>query len=1041
MNFLFRIVGFLPYLIVLFLNAFVDLGHKILIQNTIFKTYDGQTQIILTAIVNSLILLPFILMFTPAGFLSDKYPKSRVMKITAAGAVVLTLLITLFYYLGCFWLAFAMTFLLAVQSAIYSPAKFGYIRELVGIDSLAAANGLVQATTMIAILVSTFAFSILFEQRLAEYTQFDQSDILQAIAPIGWVLVGMSVLELFFALRLPKTQPTQEDKHFDWVKYRTAGYLKENLNVVYHHPVIWLSIIGLSIFWAISQVVLASFPAFAKETLGTINTVLIQGMMACAGIGVMIGSITSGRLSRGHIETGLLPIGAFGVAITLMLMPMIDHAGLHALNFLALGFSGGLFVVPLNALIQFHAKEHELGVVLASMNLVQTSTMLFFLFTTIVLAQLGLSAVGLISLLMIVAFGGAVYTLSHLPQSFARLLLGRTIHRQYQLEVLGFHHLPENGGVLMLGNHISFIDWAILQVACPRQIRFVMAKSYYNRWYLRWFLKLFSVIPIAPTASKEALRKVTEQLDQGHVVCLFPEGAISRNGQLGAFKSGFERAVQAAELPIPILPFHLRGLWGSRFSRATDAYRKRRKSSMKREIVVSFGEPLSSSADAAEVKQAVQTLAMQSWRAAAESAPDLITAWRDRPQRMAGQLAIKTAEKSNPLSLTHRQLLFVIRQTAKQFKNLHVDDRVLVIADDTPDLNKLIVQLALWMRGACTVMASVDQVLENYKEIKHLTQFSHVISMLESADERQQQLKQILSDSTTESLPSPQMSPLSTKQKILSYMMHLLPQRLYLAGCASRISSENIAAIFLKKDKQDQLLAVPLTHRNILINIRQLAQVLNTENDDHMLLNHSLNSAFGMTVTFLLPLIEGIPITVQRRADNPLQTARTIARDHITLLCAQAALFEGFTENEKINPLMLESLRLCMSNQAFLDHQHDHNITRLSDQFKLKFNKEVYVGFGLTEASPGISINVADKLDPNDFRVQTGHKPESVGLPLPGTLIRIIPETGEILISGPQLMSGYLGERGSEDDHEENRWFPTGLRGQIDDDGFLYFLT
>ena len=153
MIYLFKFKGFLPYVCMLFLNAFIDLGHKIVIQNTVFKIYDGQQQIILTAIVNALILLPFILLISPAGFCSDKYPKNKVMRISAWVAVILTLCITLFYYLGWFWPAFTMTFMLALQSAFYSPAKYGYIKELVGKDHLASANGVVQASTTIAILV------------------------------------------------------------------------------------------------------------------------------------------------------------------------------------------------------------------------------------------------------------------------------------------------------------------------------------------------------------------------------------------------------------------------------------------------------------------------------------------------------------------------------------------------------------------------------------------------------------------------------------------------------------------------------------------------------------------------------------------------------------------------------------------------------------------------------------------------------------------------------------------------------------------------
>jgi len=272
---LFRITGFLPYVAVAFLNAFVDLGHKIIIQNTLFKTYEGDLQILLTAIVNALILLPFVLLFTPSGFLSDKYPKPRVMRIGAWAAVGLALAITAFYYLGWFWPAFAMTFLLAVQSAFYSPAKYGFIKELVGEKSLAAANGLVQATVTAAVLAGIFFFSVLFEAFLAEETFTTPGEIMALLAPAGWFLVGFSLLELTLAYRLPEKRQRRAAMRFDWQAYHTGHYLMENLSSAYRSRVIWLSILGLAGFWAIAQVMVATFPAFAKETLGATNAVAI----------------------------------------------------------------------------------------------------------------------------------------------------------------------------------------------------------------------------------------------------------------------------------------------------------------------------------------------------------------------------------------------------------------------------------------------------------------------------------------------------------------------------------------------------------------------------------------------------------------------------------------------------------------------------------------------------------------------------------------------------------------------------------------------
>ncbi|MCG8324979.1 MAG: MFS transporter [Thiotrichales bacterium] len=408
---LIKIRGFLPYISIVFFNAFVDLGHKIIVQNTIFKIYDGQQQIVLTAIVNALILIPFILLMSPSGYCSDRFPKNRVMRMTSLAAVILTLCITLFYYLGWFWPAFAMTFLLAVQSAVYSPAKYGYIRELVGDARLARANGLVQATTTVAILAGIFVFSILFEHYLAGHAYQSRAELLQLIAPIGWGLVMFSLLELALAFFLPRPPVRLEERRFGWRQYIACRYLNLNLQAIREQRVILKSIIGLALFWAISQVMLAAFPAYAKETMSVTNTVVIQGMLACAGFGIVIGSVIAGVMSRQRIEVRLVPTGAWGILLCLLLLPLLNQVSALALNFLVWGLMGGLVIIPLNTLIQHHARDGRLGRVISASNLIQNCVMLSFLVMTVVFALLGLQSLWLIRILQGVAFGAALLAL------------------------------------------------------------------------------------------------------------------------------------------------------------------------------------------------------------------------------------------------------------------------------------------------------------------------------------------------------------------------------------------------------------------------------------------------------------------------------------------------------------------------------------------------------------------------------------------------------------------------------------------------------
>ncbi|RZA00044.1 MAG: MFS transporter, partial [Moraxellaceae bacterium] len=672
---LFKIRGFLPYIIVLFVNAFVDLGHKIIIQNTVFKIYDGQTQIILTAIVNALILIPFILLFSPAGFLSDKYPKHKVMRYSAWVALGAVLLITFAYYQGWFWFAFAMTLVLGIQAAIYSPAKYGYIRELVGDQQLAGANGVVQAITIVAMLGGTFVFSALFEIFLTDVLLTDTSTIVSHIASLGWILVGVTLLELFMAYQLPEKRNVDNSKTFAVKKYLKGNYLLHNLKAISSKRAIWLSIIGLSIFWAIAQVVIASFPAFAKEVLNETDTLIIQGILACTGLGIIIGSLIAGKVSKNYIELGLIPIGALGFGLLLGLMPALDTRIGMAINFFALGVLGGIFIIPLNALIQYHANEDELGTVLAGNNWIQNIGMISFLGMTILLAYIGMNSAQLFFLLMLVALGGAIYTVYELPHSLTRIVAGTLISGKYKIDVVGFDHLPKTGGALLLGNHISWIDWAMIQIASPRPVRFVMLRSIYEQWYLKPIFKFFGVIPISSGQSKESLQKINELLKAGEIVCLFPEGAISRTGSLGLFHTGYERVVEGVDGVI--IPFYLHGLWGSRLSRAgSEKLRKNTSRGIRREVIVTFGAALPMNIKADELKQKIFELSFDAWEHQTQSYDSLPLAWIRSAKEHIGAICVTD---TTGVELTHGKVLAAVAGFAHKMRSIDRERNVAIL--------------------------------------------------------------------------------------------------------------------------------------------------------------------------------------------------------------------------------------------------------------------------------------------------------------------------------------------------------------------------
>ena len=1041
MDKLFRLTGFIPFILVIFLNAFVDLGHKILIQNTVFKIYDGQTQIVLTAIVNSLILLPFLLLFSPAGFISDRYRKPRVMQISAAVAVGLTLLITLAYYMGWFWFAFGMTFLLAVQSAFYSPAKYGYIKELTGKEQLASANGVVQAVTIVAILAGIFVFSLFFERGLSGVAYASKAEILQAIAPTGWLLVAFAGIEWYFTLRLPQHADTDADLSFDWRGYRTGRYLKNNLSKIFTHRTIWLSIVGLAVFWGISQVVLAAFPAFAKHSLGVTNTVLIQGLMACSGIGIILGSLIAGKASKHYIETGLIPLGALGVVITISFIPQLQATQLLALDFLLLGVAGGLFIVPLNALIQYHARDEELGTVLAGNNWIQNLVMLGFLGLTVFFAVQGLDSVGLFHLLTLTALAGAIYTIYQLPQSLVRYVIARLFSSTHRIQVMGFDNLPAQGGVLLLGNHISWLDWAMVQIACPRPVRFVMFRGIYQRWYLKWFLDLFGVIPIASGQSREALQQINTLLKQGEVVCLFPEGSISRSGQLGQFKRGYEKTVD--DVDGVILPFYLRGLWGSRFSRSSEKLQENRNTRLRGDVIVAFGRPLPMQTPAHELKRHVFDLSIEAWDQHTRTLDPIPLAWLRTAKRRGMELCL--ADVKGETSLSGYKLITAVLAFSRLIARRSPQRNLGLLLPTTSA--GVITNLAGLLQGKTLVnlnyTASLTALQSAIKkaEIRTLYTSSRFIKKLEQRGVDLSELLQQVDVIYLEALKE-EITPLS-KLALLSASV-LLPARLLYVLFGNAIDLEQPAAILFSSGSEGEPKGVVLSHRNIMANIRQVSDVLDTRREDVVMATLPLFHAFGLTVTCLMPQVEGIPAICHPDPTDALNVAKGIARYQATVFCGTSTFLRLFIRNRKIHPLMLESLRVVVAGAERLSPE-------VRDAFKLKFNKDIYEGYGTTETTPVASVNIPDRIDPRDWRVQQGSKAGTVGMPLPGGSFRIVdPETlealpvgedGLILFGGTQVMLGYLKDREKTAevivDLEGKRWYRTGDKGHLDEDGFL----
>lgn len=814
---------------------------------------------------------------------------------------------------------------------------------------------------------------------------------------------------------------------FSAVTFRRAGCTRADWQAVRHHDDLWLTIMGKAVFWGILLALLAIYPAHWV-------------WLGLSVIGLLIGIQIARNLSATHIETGLIPVGALGIMGSMIVLGWQLSPPLLAALLLFLGVMGGIFVAPLHALLRYHVPVAQQPKATVIDHLVQSVVMLAFVGVAALLAWQGLGDALLMTILTATTAAGALYTLYHMPQSLLRFVFSRLFRARYRLKVLGFEHLPASGGVLLLGNHISFIDWALVQMASPRQLHFVIEKGYYERWYLKSFLNWFGVIPISSGASADSLEKVTEMLKAGEVVCLFPEGTISRTGQLSEFKRGYEKAVKGTGAVI--VPFYLHGLWGSRFSRSSGFLRENRQSGFKRDIVVSFGKALPETIPAHELKQKVFDLSFASWEAYSHLIDPIPVNWLRAAKRMSFRMAAADVI-GEPLS--HHRFMTAVFRFAVLIKKLSPEQNIGLLLPTSA--GGAIANMAVLTLGKTIVNLNYTASGESIHSAVQQAGLQRVYTskrFLDKLKERGIDIPAILPDTPLTFLED--LKAEIPKHQLLTtlLMVMLLPTRLLQWLYIPKIDLDTTAAILFSSGSEGAPKGIELSHRNLAVNARQVADALNTLDNDVIMGTLPTFHAFGLLASTLMPLSEGIPIVCHPDPTDAVNIAKGVARYEATLLFGTGTFLRLYAKNSRVHPLMFQSLRYVVAGAEKLAPE----VRRL---FLDKFGKKLLEGYGATETSPVASVNLPDQLDTHYWKVQAANKEGTVGLPLPGTSFRIVdPNTletlptgadGLILIGGPQVMKGYLNapEKTAQAiaEFDGQRWYKTGDKGHVDEDGFL----
>ena len=1036
----------IAFLFVVFCNAFVDVTHKVLLQNIAFKVFDGSTQVVWISIINSLIIIPFILLFTLSGFLSDKYDKKNILVYGAVSSFLLSILMIISYLSGNFYFAMGSLVLLAIQSAVYSPAKFGIIIDIYGRKNLASGNAFLQAISMMAILFSIASASIVFEffyNNNNLQTLTTKEELLSAILPLTYYIVPFAFLEMLVSFLFLKNINTSYNKNKDLTLNKKELFqgklLQNNMKILTSNNAIFLSVIGLSVFWGISQSTMAVFPSFAKMYLGISDVSIINGVIGASGIGIAIGSIMYSKISKYYIEVGTIPLAAFGMALTLYISTLVASPILLAIIFLFFGFFGGMFIVPLNALIQFNAKKKVLGTILAGNNWFHSVSMFLMLGMTTIVSYYGFDPLKTIYLILLITLIGTMYTIYQLPQSLILLFLKTIVGMKYKLEVNGITNIPQTGGVLLLGNHISWIDWAVVLMAVPKEVRFVMDKTIYSKWYIKWIFRMFNAIPISNASSKTTIKIIAKQLDEGNIVVIFPEGSITRNGHLGEFKKGFEKILQLTNTDVKVVPFYIRGLWESMFSRANQKFKK---SNRTNSVTISFARYMKKeNANIISVKKQIINLSTKSWQEHIKNLKPLNETIFNRLKELKNNMIFTdstglelSGHKFLTASIVFKNLL------KKQIENQNVG---ILLPSSTAGA---FINYSVLLMGKTAVNLNYTSQIETLKYCISKAQIKSIITsrkFIEKLELRGIDLKEAFEDVELIYLEDLRQNISKAKSLSVFLSVKILPSFLSKLIYLTKTKKDDTVLILFSSGSEGTPKGIELSGDNILGNAQQIANIINVNDEDIILGSLPLFHAFGIVVTTYLPLIEGIRCVAHPDPTDGLAIAKLISSYKVTIMCGTSTFFRLYTKNQKIHSLMFESLRLVVSGAEKL--REDVRI-----EFKKRFAKDILEGFGTTETSPVATCNLPDVLSP-DFSIQKGQKAGTVGMAIPGTTIKVVDpvtfkelkvnEEGMILISGIQVMKSYL------DDEDRTKkalkvinaktYYITGDKGKLDEDGFL----
>ncbi|HEX6260659.1 MAG TPA: MFS transporter [Woeseiaceae bacterium] len=589
---------FAPFFLTQFLGAFNDNifrnGLVILItfQGVRIAGMDAQ---LLTNVAGALFILPFFLFSASAGQIADKYEKSLLIRRIKLLEVVLMVLAAFAFVAESYTTLLFVLFLMGLQSTLFGPVKYAYLPQQLATSELVGGNALVESGTYMAIILGLMAGGIA--------VAIDQGHhVILSVCLIVIALCG------YVASRgIPLTRAVDPDLVMNWnawtETWRIVGFARERRSV-------FLSILGISWFWFFGSALTFQVPAYTLGILSGSEEVTTVLLVAFA-VGVGAGSLACEKMSAHRIELGLVPFGSIGLSVFAIdlyfAQPSPHPVLLHSvgeffarpgswrvlMDLALLGAFGGLYSVPLYAMVQERAERQHLSRIIAANNILNALFMVAAAALAISLLKAGVSIPQFFLVLAALNAVVALYIYTLLPEFLIRFLAWILINTLYRIHASGLEHIPRDGPAVLVCNHVSFADALVVGGTIRRPVRFVMYYRIFEIPVLKLLFNTAKAIPIAPAKENEALleeafNRIDAELEAGNIVCIFPEGAITRDGAIHRFRPGIERIIERR--PVPVIPMAVVGLWGSWFSHRSNGSLRRLPGKLFRRVDIRIGE-------------------------------------------------------------------------------------------------------------------------------------------------------------------------------------------------------------------------------------------------------------------------------------------------------------------------------------------------------------------------------------------------------------------------------------------------------------------